>query len=791
MSANSPDNNNTVDEMVDSLVQEIDNELIHTLEDAKEDPTDQVVNKHDFQLALQDIGEETMDMIVNYNTQVNSDMLTLNNIGDNDDDDSETHSNDSVVVNRVSPSLEEDITRTSDSDDLNISDVAFSPLKRLEDSNLPQQDNIAVNHTSNNSHSSNESSTQEEELYGIGIINLPPLPERKPMFRNSSLAKILDNSLDKESTPGASHNTPPKDFLSVWHSQEPMSSPTISHNSQFTKYTNSTMTSSPPTTTSSRNSAIFKFKPRVISQSKIYQPSSNVSSRVTSGIYSMITTDSIEQELENNQTLFVPYHDHELANTVNLQLPKNKPKLIDVNSEDVSVLDEEFNLENELGFSFDDLFKKLDNIGNDTVESECIVIPDEPVESETLRVLTREVTPEAPIVRRHVSSPFKIRTPKKSSEEVVKETTSIISIEEDIVDETTESEEGDNDEKEILKDEGVFYINVLNLENFKIDGSKHRHAKFALEFKQGNKTIHTTPYKTINHERNVTISKEFGFIINDEFKSFGNNKISINLKVQYDKISKQTIEVVKKVAVKKKFPFGKTRYVYEKSFIDKPVEMDVWSNFMDGNGRFGVCEMEVDGSMLEKMEFDNVKNGLPLVNEFSKGISDPYEVGTLNVEMLYVSRKTNDECIPLQFNKVEKIISKHLHQMDLHKEGYMLQEGGDIIEGTIQRRYFQLHGTTLWACHEMTQHPLISINLLNVDKITSSSQVGDRNFTNFTDIVLFGDHIKLQFFDGEAITLTADTNDNGVLDEWCHTLQEIVSLNVSHQPWVERICSRI
>lgn len=799
MSAGSPDNNgNTVDELVDSLVQEIDNELIHTLEEVEEG--DSRGKEGRYQLPLQDIGEETLDMIVNYNTRANSDVQVLATEGQTDlqvwSDEGQSDDDSSVVINRVLPSLEEDTTHISDTD-TNITDVEYSPLIKLDDPNIDKQvDEVAQTveriQKQNDSFHSNKSlqDSNGEELYGIGIIDLPPLPEKTPMFRNSSLAQILDTSLENDVSTSdiREKNIPPKDFLSVWHMQDTTTSPALSHNSQFTKYTNSTMTSSPPSTTSPRNSAIFNFKPRVVSQSKIYYPRSNASSRVTSGIYSMVTTESIKQELEdNNRHMFVPHHEYELANTINLQDEKNiSNDLIHVNLND----DEEEG--DELGFSFDDLFNKLDNLGNDTLESQDSVIPDKPMET-LLPVLSRETTPEAPahIEARHVASPFKIKNSNKvdEKEEVIERQQSIVSIqdEEEIEDEAEVGEE-DSDEEEILKDSGVFYINVLNLQGFKIEGYKHRNAKFYLEFKQGGKVIHTTPYTPVSNDSTIKISKEFSFIINDEFKSFGNNKLTINLKVQYDKISKQTVEVVKKVAVKKRFPFGKTRYVYQKSFVDKPVELDSWSNIIDIQGRFGSCEVDMSDSMLQKVEFHNAKHKLTLMNKIPNSLS---HAGALNVEMLYIPRKNNDECIPSQMSKVSKIVSKHLYQMSLHNDGYMLQEGGDVMEGTMQRRYFRLDGTTLLACHEMTHNPLISINLLNLKHISSSFQNGERNFTDFTDIVLYGDHIKLQFFDGETITLTTDTNGGDSLDEWNHVLQEVVSLNVSHQPWVQSMCNGI
>lgn len=61
---------------------------------------------------------------------------------------------------------------------------------------------------------------------------------------------------------------------------------------------------------------------------------------------------------------------------------------------------------------------------------------------------------------------------------------------------------------------------------------------------------------------------------------------------------------------------------------------------------------------------------------------------------------------------------------------------------------------------------------------------------NFTDWVLFNECFQLVFDDGERITFNAECS-NEEKSDWYNKLQEVVELNVFHQPWVKKYCEKL
>ena len=510
MTANSPESSSTVDEIVDSLVQEIDNELIHTLEDVNR----QTDNKRRmYQIPLQDIGEETMDMIVTYNTRVNSNLaITSSSSLSTAQNGKENYNHGIEEEKRIYGNDNQDVMKTSDfpdlensynsDSDMDISEVDFSPIKR-NSANLPVQspkpilqqnvDEVTQNAKILPKLENNCELTNNEELCGIGILNLPALPEVKPMFRNSSLAKMLDNSIDSD-TQGMSRNMDykPKDFLSIWHLQEEEETSTasalssvLSNNSQFTRYTNSTNLSTPPVTKSPQNRAIFKFKPRIVSQSRIYTPRSNIGNRLSWEVYSMVSSESVRQEDDDdvcNNSIVQP--DQKLINANNLPVEEKhlveKMKLLSSSSlnlstkQNISINDHE-NIEKDLDLDFNDIMNKLDHLGKDSLIEDLIAInnmendvsTDNTISDHTPS-LTREISAECdiPLERNHISSPFKVKN--AVNKEPVEES-SIVSVKQ----EDSVSLKNDIQSERLvekcavpLKDDGVIFVKINNLQNF-------------------------------------------------------------------------------------------------------------------------------------------------------------------------------------------------------------------------------------------------------------------------------------------------------------------------------------
>ncbi|SCV02853.1 LAMI_0H03510g1_1 [Lachancea mirantina] len=95
---------------------------------------------------------------------------------------------------------------------------------------------------------------------------LPEMPESISLFdEDAPFGKDEDTSADSIDLTATAK---PNDYLSIWHYQENRDcySPTVSHNSQFSGVSTNTAASS---ITKSTN---FKFKPRIVSRSKLYYP---------------------------------------------------------------------------------------------------------------------------------------------------------------------------------------------------------------------------------------------------------------------------------------------------------------------------------------------------------------------------------------------------------------------------------------------------------------------------------------------------------------------------------------
>ena len=159
-------------------------------------------------------------------------------------------------------------------------------------------------------------------------------------------------------------------------------------------------------------------------------------------------------------------------------------------------------------------------------------------------------------------------------------------------------------------------------------------------------------------------------------------------------------------------------------------------------------------------------------------------MASLDVEACFLERTSALEQFPKQFSLVDKIVSKYKQQQSIYKEGYLLQDGGDL-KGKIENRFFILRGSQLSGYHEVSRKAKIDINLLKVTKVLRNEdiQTDDGGQRNFTDWVLFNECFQLIFDDGERITFNAECSDE-VKNAWYCKLKEVVELNVFHQPWV-------
>lgn len=169
----------------------------------------------------------------------------------------ESEERDEKAENIKSPKKEYTIPSTNFSNDLTSESVKEPVQNPVEDSaGKVVLKSLVEHHVKNNDEVSKPGS--------IATPSLPPLPAFGSVFDEDypfgDDQDISNDSID------ITKSLKPSDYLSIWHTQENLlknSSPAVSVNSQFSQQSESTLPSSIRTNTK------FKFKPRVVSRSKI------------------------------------------------------------------------------------------------------------------------------------------------------------------------------------------------------------------------------------------------------------------------------------------------------------------------------------------------------------------------------------------------------------------------------------------------------------------------------------------------------------------------------------------
>ena len=336
-----------------------------------------------------------------------------------------------------------------------------------------------------------------------------------------------------------------------------------------------------------------------------------------------------------------------------------------------------------------------------------------------------------------------------------------------------------------LPDDGVIFLSINTIKNLGLRDVKEHNAEFSLEIKVGNKVI-----KTFNNlvptDGTFNISESIHIELQPEFRQY--QSLSFSLKCHYERdTGTQEVEIVEKVPVKQRFPFGKKKYTYKSTFVTQPKPSDPWDKIIKLDGSYGEAVLPLDRAALSEAENKSMSTVLNLNNAWSKD-RGVHSVGVIGVSLLWIPRNAAEETIPTTLRDVERVAEKYKYQKAITKEGYLMQEGADH-PGEPCRRYFMLNGTQLIGCHEVTLVPEIDINLLQAENViyggSVSGESGKRNFTNFTNLILLGSNIKLVFRDGEIINLYVESEEVEKND-WFLKLREVVHLNAYHQPWVKK-----
>lgn len=762
--------------IVDILVQEIKEELNSVSQ----------LNKKDrmFQIPIQDIGDETLDMLVNYNTRING-----------------IHGTEDTSI------------ETSSKEEFEVEDSCSISFKPLKEQKICDRSN-----TSNNSENSNVTKKLDSPartydksgnvLAGIGIPNLPFLPQlpqstiNQPIFRKNSLAKILNMSTDSldldmnEPIPCDSR------YTYIWNSPEltdvdytPMQNDV---NSEYTAFSGVTKFSSPNILPLYNSDNATINKGQKFGQVFHYEPNffNKNNNNIEDNKYNKNNSnndnnddDTLDSYLQNDlETAFEEF---------GVNIDKDLENLI-LNLDSIRFDDEELAAHeiNEVKQK-DEQWDQIENLKNNVLlEKNSFTYRDEKRNS-------------------HVESPFKVKSSHKKSKEYIiiddddsdiysgKEIhmENKISFNESLIDYTPNNTDDEIDislkenssigkkirltpEEKLSKqtdliDRGKIYFKFTGLKNLHLTNYKARNTELMIvmvnKLTKDKYTI--LNWNKINSNKFINIDKDISFNIPNTMTDMSNWQVKIYLR--YDRITKNTTESTRKIPLKKKSFFHKTKYTLETIIIDKDVENNDWDKILDSKGQFGL------GKFHDTLLNDNKKKffNITLQNEWSSG-RQPYTVATIQLQTQFLPRSSNDEVFPHHLSMIDRIVSKLQYQQNLTMSGYLLQRNGDIANGMLVRRYFKLNGTKLVGYHEMTNTPQIEINLLNVDSITDPNMVNNlRNFTNVTDTILLGDTIQLQFCDGETLKLTCCDN---LIEQWHRTIMNVITLNMSHQPWVKK-----
>ncbi|CAI4950016.1 CRE_collapsed_G0031420.mRNA.1.CDS.1 [Saccharomyces cerevisiae] len=452
-----------------------------------------------------------------------------------------------------------------------------------------------------------------------------------------------------------------------------------------------------------------------------------------------------------------------------------------------------------------------------------------------------KMTPSTPVrsispIKRHVSSPFKVvkagnkqennEINIKAEEEIEPRTQQetdglkqdippLLAQTKDNVEakeETITQLEEPQDVEQEFPEMGTLYLSIKAISTLALYGTKSHRATYAIVFDNGENVVQT-PWESLPYDGNIRINKEFELPIDFKGKAETSSasserdsykKCVITLKCKYEKPRYELVEIVDKVPVGKSF-FGKTKYKFEKKYVQKKPKQDEWDYLFAQDGSFARCEIEINEEFLKNVAFNTSHMHYNMINKWSR-IADkihgskrlyelprkaPHKVASLDVEACFLERTSAFEQFPKQFSLVNKIVSKYKLQQNIYKEGYLLQDGGDL-KGKIENRFFKLHGSQLSGYHEISRKAKIDINLLKVTKVLRNEDIQADNGgqRNFTDWVLFNECFQLVFDDGERITFNAECS-NEEKSDWYNKLQEVVELNVFHQPWVKKYCEKL
>lgn len=344
-------------------------------------------------------------------------------------------------------------------------------------------------------------------------------------------------------------------------------------------------------------------------------------------------------------------------------------------------------------------------------------------------------------------------------------------------------------------DTGILYLYLKKIK-VELDGISYHQAKFSVEVDNGI-NVTKTPWKPLSEDLCLNIERELEIPIRSL-----DQRIFLTLRCRFTRPKYELFEVMEKVRVggKKYGAFGKSTYKYEKKFKQRPIENDDWDYIFAPDGSCGRLEIPLNETFLNDNEFKESKDiCLDLVNKWASirpttnqsDMNDklvkrkPYKIGSISLNACYLKRTSSFERFPKTLKLVNDMVNKLKLKNSITKEGFLLQEGGDI-QGPLQKRYFKLTGSSLVGYHEVSRKPKVNINLLKAVDVIDNNDFKRPGGRDFTNLILFGESFKVIFDDGEVISFSSDTSTDETRD-WYNKMKESLALNIVHQPWVKEM----
>ncbi|KAF5094622.1 hypothetical protein D0Z00_003474 [Geotrichum galactomycetum] len=234
------------------------------------------------------------------------------------------------------------------------------------------------------------------------------------------------------------------------------------------------------------------------------------------------------------------------------------------------------------------------------------------------------------------------------------------------------------------------------------------------------------------------------------------------------------------------------------------IKRDTWEDLTAVDGSFG--RIYVALSQYENEIYGRAATfEIPLYNEWSinhislsgvgkKVKKEPYQIGTLQVQMMFVPRASKSEELPGSIKealndlrhavKTRERSSKPVviddddgEEEEIKLSGYLSQLGGDCKYW--RRRFFVLNDTTLTAYSETSHKPRAVVNLKKAiriiqDKDTlikpSSDKRRKSGFAENEDAYMFADQgFRISFLNGEVIEFYGDNK-----ADWVKCLNKVI-----------------